>query len=99
MALVPMAVDAAAPLPVLATGGIADGRDLAAALALGALGGRTNLDEKTATDGEAQVAPPDRRNVAFGSVSELPWCPRWPLRIPERTSGGLILDRLRALTG
>jgi NAD(P)H-dependent flavin oxidoreductase YrpB (nitropropane dioxygenase family) len=38
MALVPAVVDAVAPVPVLATGGIADGRGVAAALALGAQG-------------------------------------------------------------
>jgi NAD(P)H-dependent flavin oxidoreductase YrpB (nitropropane dioxygenase family) len=38
MPLVPMVVDSVAPLPVLAAGGIADGRGLAAALALGAEG-------------------------------------------------------------
>src|SRR5262245_8430515 len=38
MALVPMVVDAVAPIPVLAAGGIADGRGLAAALALRADG-------------------------------------------------------------
>lgn len=38
MALVPMVVDAVAPRPVLAAGGFADGRGLAAALALGADG-------------------------------------------------------------
>lgn len=38
MPLVPMVVDALAPLPVVAAGGIADGRGLAAALALGAQG-------------------------------------------------------------
>jgi NAD(P)H-dependent flavin oxidoreductase YrpB (nitropropane dioxygenase family) len=38
IALVPMVAQAVAPLPVLAAGGIADGRGLAAALALGAEG-------------------------------------------------------------
>ncbi len=38
MAFVPQAVDAAGGVPVIAAGGIADGRGLAAALALGALG-------------------------------------------------------------
>ncbi|MFI9822280.1 NAD(P)H-dependent flavin oxidoreductase [Streptomyces sp. NPDC052013] len=38
MALVPQVVDAVRPLPVLASGGIADGRGIAAALALGAQG-------------------------------------------------------------
>jgi NAD(P)H-dependent flavin oxidoreductase YrpB (nitropropane dioxygenase family) len=38
LALVPQAVDAVAPTPVVAAGGIADGRGLAAALALGAIG-------------------------------------------------------------
>ena len=38
MAVVPQIVDAVAPVPVLAAGGIADGRALVAALALGAAG-------------------------------------------------------------
>ncbi|MGD0277613.1 MAG: nitronate monooxygenase, partial [Syntrophales bacterium] len=38
MALLPMAIDAASPVPVLAAGGIGDGRGLAAALAMGCVG-------------------------------------------------------------
>ena len=38
LALVPMVVDAVAPVPVIAAGGIADGRGLAAVIALGAQG-------------------------------------------------------------
>lgn len=38
MVLVPQVVDAAAPVPVLAAGGIADGRQIAASFALGAKG-------------------------------------------------------------
>jgi nitronate monooxygenase len=38
IALIPVVVDAVAPLPVVAAGGFADGRGLAAALALGASG-------------------------------------------------------------
>ncbi len=41
MPLVPLVVDAAKPVPVLAAGGIADGRGLVAALALGAVGAWT----------------------------------------------------------
>lgn len=38
LALVPQVIDAVAPTPVIAAGGIADGRGLAAALAMGAIG-------------------------------------------------------------
>ena len=53
MALVPQAVDAVAPIPVLAAGGIADGRGLAAALALGAAG--ANIGTRFLASEEASV--------------------------------------------
>ena len=54
MALVPQVVDAVAPIPVLAAGGVADGRGLAAALVLGAagvnVGTRFLASEEASTD-------------------------------------------------
>lgn len=53
MALVPQVVDAIAPVPVVAAGGIADGRGIAAALALGAVG--VNLGSRFLASAEAPV--------------------------------------------
>jgi enoyl-[acyl-carrier protein] reductase II len=53
MALVPQVVDAVAPLPVVAAGGIADGRGLAAALVLGAQG--VNIGTRFLACSEAPV--------------------------------------------
>src|SRR5579885_1115895 len=61
LALVPQVVDAVAPVPVVAAGGIGDGRGLAAALALGAHGvwcGTAFL----ATE-EANIAPLQKRKI------------------------------------
>ncbi len=55
MVLVPEVVDAVAPVPVLAAGGIGDGRQLAAVLALGAQGAWTGSIWLTTT--ESDVAP------------------------------------------
>jgi NAD(P)H-dependent flavin oxidoreductase YrpB (nitropropane dioxygenase family) len=55
MVLVPDIVDAVAPVPVLAAGGIGDGRQLAAALALGAQGAWTGSIWLTVT--ESDVSP------------------------------------------
>ena len=55
MALIPQVVDAVDPIPVLAAGGVADGRGLAAALVLGAQGANVGTrflasDEASADD-------------------------------------------------
>jgi enoyl-[acyl-carrier protein] reductase II len=55
MALVPQVVDAVAPVPVIAAGGIADGRGLAAALALGSAG--VNVGTRFLACSEAAVDP------------------------------------------
>jgi nitronate monooxygenase/enoyl-[acyl-carrier protein] reductase II len=55
IALIPQVVDAVAPVPVLAAGGIADGRGLAAALALGAQG--VSLGTRFLASSECGVHP------------------------------------------
>ena len=54
MALVPQVVDAVAPIPVVAAGGIFDGRGIAAALMLGAVG--VNLGTRFVASREAPVS-------------------------------------------
>ena len=54
LVLVPQVVDAVRPIPVVAAGGIVDGRGLAAALALGAQG--VNVGTRFLASSEAEVA-------------------------------------------
>jgi nitronate monooxygenase len=61
LALVPRVVDAVAPIPVVAAGGIADGRGLAAVLALGAVGGWVGTRFLAAS--EAAIHPDYRRRI------------------------------------
>ena len=53
LALVPQVVDAVAPIPVIAAGGVADGRGLAAVLMLGAQG--VNVGTRFVASNEARV--------------------------------------------
>jgi NAD(P)H-dependent flavin oxidoreductase YrpB (nitropropane dioxygenase family) len=61
LALVPRVVDAVAPTPVVAAGGIADGRGLAAVLALGAVG--VWVGTRFLAASEAAIHPDYRRRV------------------------------------
>jgi nitronate monooxygenase len=61
VALVPSVVDAVAPVPVVAAGGIADGRGLAAVLALGAAGAWVGTRFLAAS--EATIHPDYRRRI------------------------------------
>ena len=68
MVLVPEIVDAVAPLPVLAAGGIASGRQIAAALALGAKGVWTG--SVWLTTEEAETHPVVKRKFLAASSSD-----------------------------
>jgi NAD(P)H-dependent flavin oxidoreductase YrpB (nitropropane dioxygenase family) len=87
IALVPAVVDAVAPVPVIAAGGIADGRGVAAVLALGAqaawVGTRFLLAE------EAGVHELYRRRLIAANETDTEWFPNlfdvgWP-DAPHRT--------------
>ena len=85
LALVPRVVDAVAPLPVVAAGGITDGRGLAAVLALGAgaawMGTRFLLAEEAATHPVYQqaVIAADETATAYSALFDVGW-PDAPLR-------------------
>jgi NAD(P)H-dependent flavin oxidoreductase YrpB (nitropropane dioxygenase family) len=68
LALVPRVVDAVAPVPVVAAGGIADGRGLAAVLALGAVGAWIGTRFLAAQ--EAAIHPDYRRRILAASEAE-----------------------------
>ena len=90
MPLVPVVVDAVAPAPVVAAGGIADGRGLAAALALGASAGW--LGTRFVMSAEATALPRYRELLAgaaetatlHSSVFDIGWpdAPHRTLRNP-----------------
>ena len=66
--LVPSVVDAVAPVPVVAAGGIADGRGLAAVLALGAAGAW--IGTRFLASEEASIHPDYRECVLRGTAAE-----------------------------
>ena len=98
MALVPAVVDAVAPVPVLAAGGITDGRGFAAALALGAqgvwLGTRFLLAE------EAPLHPDYRRRLLNALAEDAVWAAdlfdRGWERAPHRALRNSTRDRWEA---
>lgn len=68
MVLVPQVVDAVAPLPVLAAGGIANGRQIAAALALGAQG--VWCGSVWLTSRESEVEPAQRKKLLAATSND-----------------------------
>lgn len=96
---VPVVVDLAAPKPVLAAGGIADGRGIAAALALGAAGAL--LGTRFLVTLEALVPPWVTKAIIEGGgedtqrsrVSDIMRGAPWPSKYGARTLRNPIFDQ------
>jgi nitronate monooxygenase len=96
---VPLVVDRVAPIPVLAAGGIADGRGLAAALALGAEGAL--IGTRFQATAESLVDPAIAKALLEGhgadtvrsSALDLARGSSWPARYTARTLPHPYLDR------
>lgn len=101
LAFTPAVVDLAAPVPVLAAGGIADGRGVAAALALGAAGAL--IGTRFLATAEALLAPEAKKAIVEGhgedtersNVLDIARGSRWPLEYTARTLGHPFLDQWR----
>jgi nitronate monooxygenase len=98
---VPAVVDLAAPTPVLAAGGIADGRGVAAALALGAagalIGTRFLATLETLADpyvAKAIIAA-SGDDTERSRVSDIARESAWPARYPARTLRNSFFDQWR----
>lgn len=101
LAFVPMVADLAAPTPVLAAGGIADGRGIAAALCLGAsgalIGTRFQATTETLADAGTVKAILDGRGseTERNRILDIARGSKWPAKYPARTLGHPYLDQWR----
>jgi len=98
---VPVVADLAAPVPVLAAGGITDGRGVAAALALGAAGAL--IGSRFQATAESLADPSAKKAIIEGhgedtersTVLDIARGSRWPSKYPARTLGHPFLDQWR----
>ena len=98
---VPVVADLVAPVPVLAAGGIADGRGVAAALALGAAGAL--IGTRFQATAEALVDPSIAKAIVDGrgqdtersSVLDIARGSQWPSKYTARTLAHPFLDQWR----
>lgn len=101
LSFVPTVVDLAAPVPVLAAGGIADGRGVAAALALGAAGALIGTRFQATAEGLADAAAKKAIVEGHGedtersSVLDIARGSAWPSRYTGRSLGHPFLDEWR----
>ncbi|MFF0489507.1 NAD(P)H-dependent flavin oxidoreductase [Nocardia sp. NPDC004068] len=101
LSFVPAVVDLAGPTPVLAAGGIADGRGLAAALTLGAsgalLGTRFQATPEALVSAELTGAllAADGQDTEINRTLDIARGAPWPHRYPARTLTNPFLDEWR----
>lgn len=91
MVLVPQVVDAVAPIPVVAAGGIADGRGMAAALALGAAG--VNVGTRFLASEEAASDPVWRQRIVASASEEAVRFEAWGEIYPRRPESYPVVPR------
>lgn len=99
LSFVPVVVDLAAPTPVLAAGGIADGRGLAAALVLGAAGAL--IGTRFQVTPEALVDPSITKAIIEGcgedternTVLDIARGASWPSEYPARTLRNWVVEQ------
>jgi enoyl-[acyl-carrier protein] reductase II len=82
LALMPEVAEAVAPIPVLAAGGVADGRGLAAALTLGAAG--ANVGTRFLASEEAAAAEEWKRRIVEIDSEQAVCFEEWRAMLPER---------------
>ena len=92
IALVPQVVDAVAPIPVLAAGGIADGRGLAAALVLGAAG--ANIGTRFLASEEAGADQEWKRRIVESESEDAVRFEPWSVIMPSRGGGYDVVPRV-----
>ncbi len=98
---VPVVADLARPVPVLAAGGIADGRGVAAALALGAAGALIGTRFQATTEALADpaivtaIVEGRGEDTERSAVLDIVRGSRWPAEYTARTLGHPHLDRWR----
>lgn len=92
LALVPQVVDAVAPIPVLAAGGVADGRGLAAALALGAAG--ANVGTRFLASAEAGTAEDWKQRILEIESEDTVRFETWGAFMPARPGSYDVVPRV-----
>lgn len=92
LVLVPQVVDAVLPLPVIAAGGIADGRGLVAALALGAQG--VNVGTRFLASQEARVGEAWKHAILEAGSQEPIKFEAWNDIMPAREGGYEVSPRV-----